>query len=188
MNRLHTLAAAAALLATSSVALAAGQVRQTTVVHDLAPGASFEVLIGGAGFTDAVLGGGFGLSWDPAVLRLTAVSVDAVVWEFARGPGTVDNNAGKLSDAYFASNRAVLPTGDFAIAKMVFSAVGAGTTTIQSRESALFPWVNEVGDVLEPTYGGLRVTVAAIPEPATWALWAGALALLPLVRRRSADA
>lgn len=186
MNRLHTLAAAAVLLLAGAAAHADNRMTLTTTAADLMPGASFEVAVRGAEFAASVLGGGFGLNWDPAVLRLDSVVVDAATWEFARNGGLTDNASGSLSDAYFASNRAVLPTGAFPIARLNFSAIGAGTTTIVSRESALFPWVSEQGDVLGVDYGQLRVTVGVVPEPATWAMFAGALALVPLVRRRRA--
>jgi hypothetical protein len=184
MTRLHTLAAAAALLLAGTAVQAENRMTMTTTAADLLPGATFEVLVRGAEFAASVLGGGFALRWDPSVLALDSVAIDAATWEFARNGGLVDNASGTLSDAYFASNRAVLPTGEFAIARLGFTAVGAGTTTVVGSESPLFPWVSEVGEVLAVDYGQLRVTVGVVPEPATWAMFAGALALLPLVRRR----
>lgn len=186
MTRLHTLAAAAALLLAGTAVQAENRMTLSTTATDLLPGASFEVQVGGADFAASVLGGGFGLSWDPSVLQLDSVVIDVATWEFARGAGLTDAASGSLSDAFFASNRAVLPTGAFPIARLVFTTVGAGVTTLASRESALFPWVSEQGDVLGVDYGQLRVTVGVVPEPATWAMFAGALALVPLVRRRRA--
>lgn len=179
------LAAAALALGTTFTAQATGAMQLSTANPSVAAGASFEVSVSGVGFVDALLGGGFMLSWNPAVLALNSVILDAVVWEFARGGGTTDNVAGTLSDAYFASNKVVLPTGNFAVGRLAFTALGGGATTITMAESTLFPFVSEAGEVVAVDLGHLNVGV--VPEPATWlSMGLGLAGIAGIARRRRA--
>jgi len=103
MNRFAlSLIAAALASGTGLTAHAAATMQMSTTSNIVDAGASFEVLVSGTGFADPMLGGGFMLAWNPAVLNLDSVTINSTVWEFARGGGVIDNTAGTLSDAYFA--------------------------------------------------------------------------------------
>lgn len=185
-RRLKTALAAAALLALAAGAHAqtANNVGFTPVNTTVDPGATFAVQVRGTGFADTVIGGGFGFSYDPAVISLTSININRTVWEFAAGTGLHDPASGTVSDVFFASFNGVLPSsGGFDIATLNFTAVGAGTSALALTPSADFPWVNAAVEVLAVNYGVGSVQV--VPEPATWASFGlGLVALLPMLRRR----
>lgn len=183
--------AAAATLLTGALgatgAQAAGSLVITPADSTVNSGDSFAVQVRGSGFTDNVVGGGFNLGFDPAVLALSSVSVDTGVWEFVSSNGSTDNLLGTLADVYFNSVAAVLPTGDFAIATLQFTALAVGSSTLQLTASPSFPFANDLAEVIAVDYGAAGMNVTAVPEPQTWALWlAGMGALGRLVRRRRA--
>lgn len=173
MKALRQLASAAALLLGSLGALsaqAAGSLIITPVDSLVGPGDSFALMVSGSGFDDKVVGGGFNLSFDASVLSLTSVSVDTLVWEFVSSNGLIDNTAGTLSDVYFNSFKAQLPTGDFTVATLQFSAKAGGSSAIVLSASPNFPFANDLADVISVDYQTARVTVSAVPEPSHWAL------------------
>lgn len=186
-TRIHSLAAALALLTSTLAAQAAGSLVVTPSDGTVDPGASFALEVRGSGFVDAVVGGGFDLAFDPAVLQLTAVGIDTGTWEFISSTGSIDNVAGTLSDVYFNSFKAMLPTGDFAVATLQFLALDAGTSTIRLMSNATFPFANDRAEVIDVGYGSGLVTVAAVPEPAPLMLMSLGLATL-VWRRRAARA
>ena len=187
MKALLPLVAAAALLSGSLGAQAAGSLVFTPTGSTVSPGSSFAVQVRGSGFSDNVVGGGLNLSFDPGVLALTGVSVDTGVWEFASSNGLVDNALGTLSDVYFNSFKAVLPTGDFAVASLQFTALAIGSSALQMTASASFPFANDVAEAVSVTFQPANVTVTAVPEPQRWALFAAGLGVLgALVRHRVA--
>jgi hypothetical protein len=88
MNRFAlSLIAAALASGTGLTAHAAATMQMSTTSNIVDAGASFEVLVSGTGFADPMLGGGFMLAWNPAVLSLDSVTINSTVWEFARGVG-----------------------------------------------------------------------------------------------------
>lgn len=151
----------------------------------LAVGDVFSVSVSGQGFTDTVVGGGFNLDFNPAVLQLQGPAVIAPIWEFVPSGGSVDNAAGSLRDASFNSfsnPRA----GDFAVATLNFRAVGTGSSLLQLAPSAVFVFSDTLGNALAPDFGS--ASVAVVPEPGSIAMMLGGLAaLLPVLRRRRAD-
>lgn len=184
MHALHHLAAAAALLTASLAALAAGTLVITPPSSTASPGDSFAMQVRGSGFSDNVVGGGFNVSFDPGVLALMGVSVDTGVWEFVSSNGLVDNVLGTLSDVYFNSFRPVLPTGDFAVATLQFTALALGSTALQMSASTSFPFANDLAEVVAVDFQAAGMTVTAVPEPQSWALFAAGLGVLGTLARR----
>lgn len=170
------------------IALASTSSQAQSVSFDLdaltvAPGETFSLNLLATDFSGAVLGGGFGLSFDPDVLRLDSVVIPAS-WEFARNGGLIDNASGSLSDAYFATNVPV--PGDVKLATLNFTAIGVGQSLITPVANTLQPFVEDGAlEATLPAYKFATVTVA-VPEPASMALvLAGCLAMARLRARRS---
>ncbi len=162
---------------TAALLLLTAQVDASTVSFVSNPtvstGQTFTLDLTGSGFTDIVDGGGVNLSFDPAVLGVSRVTVDTSVWEWFDNPGTIDNTAGTVSEIQFASFFDT--TGDFAIASIEFNAIGAGTSDLSLTESTLNPFASG-GLLLDPpvTFLPGSVTVTAVPLPAAfWLLLSG---------------
>jgi hypothetical protein len=180
-------AAAAATLSTLApgVAQATGSLVFAPVASSVTQGDSFAVQVRGESFTDNVVGGGFSMSYDRAVLSLASVVVNTTVWDFSSSAGLIDNTTGNLTDVFFNTIAATLPTGNFAIATLNFLAVGEGTSALVLRASPTFPFANDLAEVIEVSFGTGSVNVSAVPEPAAWmSMLLGGL-MLPLLRRRS---
>jgi hypothetical protein len=183
MKTLATLGAALALAA--ALPATAATVLPTPVSTQLLSGTSFELVLRGENFAQNVIGGGLNLAWDPAVLDLVSVTVDTTTWSFASSPGVLDAAAGTLTDLYFASFAAVLPTGSFPIATLRFAGDGPGSTAIQLSASATQPFASDQAQLIAVDFVHAQVVVSAVPEPASWAMFVLAAALLPVLRRRS---
>lgn len=187
MNSLKTfrpLVAALALAGLCAAAQASGTLVIDPVNTVVDPGAAFSVQVRGVGFTDSVVGGGFNLNFDPAVLSLSSVAINTAVWEFISSGGLINNNSGTLVDVYFNSNRLVLPTGNFDIATLNFTALAPGLSALTLRANTDFPFANTNVEIIDVSFGIGSVNVTAVPEPSTWASMALGLALLPWLRRR----
>lgn len=185
MTAIRSIATAASTLC---IALACTTAQAQSVAFDLdaltvAPGETFSLNLTASGFTGAVLGGGFGLSFDAGVLRLDSVVIPAG-WEFARSGGLIDNASGTLSDAYFATNSPV--PGDVKLATLTFTALNVGESLVTPLTNTLQPFVEDGAlEATLPAYKFATVTVA-VPEPGALALMlAGGLALARLRSRRS---
>ena len=184
MTHFRSIATAASTLC---IALACGSAQAQKVSFDtsalvVAPGESFSLNLMASEFTNAVLGGGFGLSFDPSILRLDGVVIPAS-WEFARNGGLIDNASGTLSDAYFATNAPI--AGDVKLATLTFTALNVGQSLVTPLPSAPQPFVEDGAlEATVPAYQFATVTVA-VPEPSSLALMlAGGLALARLRARR----
>lgn len=175
-----------------AAALCAGTVHAQSLVitpstQSVSLGDTFTLQVEGKGFATAVVGGGFGLSFDASVLKLNSVSIPAA-WEFypPTGPvtGTIDNVAGTLSDAAFTTF--VAPkSGDFLAATLSFTAVGGGSSTVRLSASPTFVFSDVDVNTLNPSYGSATINVSAVPEPSSLALvLAGAGGLGWVARRK----
>ncbi len=185
MTAIRSFATAASTLC---LALACASAQAQNVSFDVdaltvAPGETFSLTLQATDFTNAVLGGGFGLTFDPGVLRLDSVVIPAN-WEFAKNGGLIDNASGTLSDAYFATNAPV--PGDVKLATLNFTAIGAGQSLVTPVPNTLQPFVEDGAlEATLPAYQFATVTVA-VPEPGSLALvLGGGLALARLRSRRS---
>jgi hypothetical protein len=137
----------------------------------------------GQSFAESITGGGFNLSFDPAMLRLDSVSIDAG-WEFLPSGGLIDNASGTLSDASF-NTFGVAKSGNFNIGTLAFTVIGTGSSMVLPGASATFVWSDSLGNLVVPEFAGASVT--AVPEPGTYALMALGLAAVGFMRRRRAD-
>lgn len=144
---------------------------------------TFSLTLQAEDFAQAVLGGGFHLTFDPGVLRLDSVVIPAN-WEFAKNGGLIDNASGTLSGAYFATNAPVF--GDVKLATLNFTAINHGTSLVTPLAFPDQPFVEDGAiEATLPTYNFATVTVA-VPEPGSVALLlAGGLAVARLRSRRS---
>jgi hypothetical protein len=185
MHAIKTLAAALTLAGVATAASAAGTLVFSPVDSDAAVGETVVVEVRGQGFSDFVVGGGFDLAFDPAVLSLSSVQIDTAEWEFITNPGTIDNSAGTLTAVWFNAFADPLPTGSFPIATLRFDAVAPGTATLNLLANAGFPFVSDLVELIDVDFSQ-QGTVSVVPEPATWAHFALGLALLPWLRRRLA--
>jgi hypothetical protein len=150
-------------------------------------GDTFTLQVEGKAFATAVVGGGFGLSFDASMLKLNSVSIPAA-WEFypPTGPvtGNIDNVAGTLTDAAFTTF--VAPkAGDFLAATLSFTAVGAGISKVSLSASPTFVFADVDVNTINPSFGSAAINVSAVPEPDSMALvLAGAGGLGWVARRK----
>jgi hypothetical protein len=187
-----TLSLAASLACLSMNAAQAQSLFLSPAAQTVATDTSFTVQVLGSGFANTILGGGFELSFDPTVVRLDTVTIDPS-WEFGLsspengGKGSINNLAGTLSNAFFATN--VAPkAGSFLAATLKFTAIGAPetTTTLALAGNALQPFVEErsLGETLDVSYQSATVTISNVPEPSSLALALAGVGGLAWVARR----
>ena len=76
------------------------------------------------------------------MLALQSVVIDYRDLGFVWLGGLIDNASGTLSDVYFNSIKAALPTGDFSIARLNFTAKASSTSPISLSASG-DPFAND---------------------------------------------
>lgn len=181
-----------ALAATLSIGAAQAQsLVLSPSTKDVAIGASFTLQVEGKGFATALVGGGFGLTFDATKLQLESVLIPAN-WEFfpPSGPitGVINNVAGTLSDAAFTTFSSP-KAGDFLAATLTFKAVGGAPapvgTLVQLTASPIFVYTDVNINDATPSFGSATVNISAVPEPSSLALvLAGAGGLAWVARRK----
>lgn len=179
MKARHTFIATALLLAF------AAQVQAQTVSvspshTEVLLDAAFTVELDASGFPDKVFGGGYDVSFDPAILRLDDITFPSS-WEFLTSKGQIDNAAGTATDVFFNTFTAPVK-GDFLTATLKFTAIGKGSSAITLSASPSFPFGDEGGNAVAVSYVG--GTVAVVPEPTAVALLLAGVACVGWMARR----
>jgi hypothetical protein len=177
MKTLNRLCTALALAALCSAASAAGSLVLAPVATNVTfidngvidAGEMFSVEVRGNSFSENVVGGGFDMSFNSAVLTLSSVSINNALWEFAPSGGAIDNVAGTVTTASFATFSATPPNGNFLAATLNFTAKAVGNSALTLAPSGIAVFASSAGDPIDVTFGSGSVNVAAVPEPATWA-------------------
>lgn len=126
---------------------ASGQIASSRQAGAAAVGETFEVSLHGRGFVKTTEGGGLDLSFNPKLVEVVKVSVDAGIWEFLSSGGEIDNRAGTVKGISFASFAG--RTGDFPIASVTFRSKAAGDSKLRVSESTINPFAS----------GGQRIRV-----------------------------
>ena len=166
-----------ALLAAAQASLA-GTVAISPSPKTVTAGETFSLQVLGKGFSETVIGGGFNLLFDVAMLQLNSVSI-APGWEFAPSGGLIDPASGTLSNASF--NSFVAPkSGDFDVATLNFKSLAPGHTIISLLESPTFVFSDDAGNTFHPTL--VSGEINAVPLPNTILLMLSGL--LPFLLRR----
>lgn len=185
------LAVLVASLAFVELAAAATIRFDPTSTTDLAPGERIALEILGSDFAGGSAGGGLDLSWNPDVLGLAAADIELLFPgdRFVFDTGTL--GAGTLTNLATNSFNGVASVS-FSIARLTFTALAAGTSSIELALGSFTPggrnvWTTATGEeITDLAFEAASVTVVApVPAPAAIYLLPGALAALAARRRHS---
>ena len=86
-------------------------------------------------------GGGVSVIFDPSMLNVSNVTIDAGSWDFVNKVGNIDNNGGIISDILFSSYNGV--SGDSQIASITFNAIGSGSSQVVLQGSSVNPFSSD---------------------------------------------
>jgi hypothetical protein len=180
-RRLRALGAAALLLSSSGVVLAA-TVSFTPDPKDVMVGDSFTVDIVGSNFTE-LAGGTINLGFDSSLLTIDSVAVNSVLFDFLPDGGgpAAGNTWPNIGFDTFVNNPA---TGNFTIATITLTAGGSGTASLSILGSSQY---FSATAQLSPTLVGSTVNISAVPLPAAaWLFGSGLPGLIGISRRKKA--
>ncbi len=144
-------------------------------------GDSFVLDVKGSGFDTAIVGGGFNLAFDPAILKLDSIKIPAA-WEFAPNAGLLDAASGTVSDVSF-NTFAAPKAGDFLAAQLSFTAIGTGSSAVTLSASPSMVFGDIDANVVNVRYGSALVNASAVPEAGSLSLMLAGLGRIGLMRR-----
>lgn len=147
-------------------------------------GESLIVELVGQDFTDATVGGGADLVFDPSVLQAVGVTFGHSAFDFAKTVQNIDNASGKI-DSILVSSFLTDPSGNFNIATIEFMAVGIGSSILDLGPSTFSaPWLTATDVNIDPTFVDGSATVSAVPLPAAIWMMTIVLGLLGAAQKR----
>lgn len=195
MSKFQTISAnvlAGIALTFCAVAADAAYITVDPMNSTVAPGATFDVAVVGRDFADGTIGGGFTISWDPALLQLDSYSLTFAGDQILGQLGVVDNVAGSLSNADVTSIFTVVDVPNFDIALLTFTSTGVAGTSALDLSIGLFDdgvnervWADATG-FFDTTPDFVDGSVNVIPVPAAvWLFGSGLLGLIGVARRRA---
>lgn len=137
----------------------------------------------GADFTQATIGGGVNLNFEPSVLRVDEVIFDNSVFDFQKQVNSIDNDLG-LVESILVSSILSEHAGEFTIAEIKFTAIGAGLSDLILSPSTFFaPWRTASNQDIDFDFVDGSVQVVPLPA-AIWLFGAGLIGLLVTTRNR----
>lgn len=162
----------------------AGTITWDSLTNPVSENAIFSLDIIGTGFGDIVDGGGVDFTFDPSVLQILSISIDAGVWDFFPVTGTINNIAGTVNGIEVNAALSTI-TGDFIVASVQFQTIGSpGTSsTLALSEFIDNPWASGVSPITPLDFVNGNVSVVPVPA-AVWLFGSGLLALTALGRRK----
>lgn len=83
-------------------------------------------------------GGGVTVHFDPSMLNVSNVAINAETWTFVNKIGEIDNNSGVVSDILFSSFQGV--SSDCVVASIAFTAINSGNSEITLQSSLVNPF------------------------------------------------
>lgn len=101
-------------------------------------------------------GGGVNIRYNPRVVQINNVTVDASTWNFVNQNGNIDNAYGIVSNILFSSFRGV--SGDARIATIELEFVGRGKSKIRLEASDDNPFASN-GEPLDVKFRSTRIRV-----------------------------
>ena len=90
-------------------------------------------------------GGGVTVHFNPDMLNVSNVVINSEVWNFVNKAGTIDNNAGTVSDILFSSFSGI--SEDSSVATMTFNAISGGNSQISMTTSAINPFSSNGSEI-----------------------------------------
>jgi hypothetical protein len=154
-----------------------------TSAGPLAVGNTVTLSVRGSDFASVLDGGGVNLTFDPTIVNVNRVTVDAGTWEFFSSSGTTENPAGRVNDIIFNSLQP--RTGSLPIFTVEFLAVAPGDAQIGMTESTINPFASG-GVRYSPAvdFGTASIRVAPVPLPIAFSLLLSGLAGFGMCKRQ----
>lgn len=150
-------------------------VNSVATLGDLVP----SIDIAGSAFTDGSNGGGIKVTWDPAIVQLSAVTVSDI-WDFD-SVSAIDNILGEVTISV-TNFLAPTATENFAIASLDFLTASVGVSPLGLAITS--QWYDGTPAMVSPTLGSGSISVQAVPLPAAvWLFGSGMLGLVAVARR-----
>lgn len=155
---------------------------QTTQSDEYRVSDTIKVNLVGLDFTEAALGGGVSVTYDPRVLAYENVSFDNSIFDFKNV--VRDEVAGMIGSILVSADNNQ-PIGDFIIASIEFTALEEGRSPLDLGPSEfLAPWLTFSGTDIDPSFvPDGTVTITVVPLPSAFWLMLSCLGWFGMLRR-----
>lgn len=186
LRPLFTVAWLSVLLTATNADAATVRFDPTAQIVSLGGTTPINVDIVGADFLDGTDSGGLNVTFNPAILRATQVTLSPL-WNFFTATGSIDNSAGTVTGIQFATLEAT-PPSEFLIATIDFTPIGLGTSHLEAIEnldlSGFIRGTDKLSVDFATVAGGTNGLIEVVPLPT--AGWLFLSALVGLARSLSA--